>query len=180
MEVDAAQHFLFLLVNPKGPGVIHALAGLANAKENCWPMLLIGGASDTMQDGMMAFQEESQVEAVRQYVLLLAVCQWASLSPVIRSVECGPVTECIYVHASSMVTCTGIASTLPVHHPLTGFRFSWTERSESQCLEDQVRFTSTCQETWSTKSRASQRCSRCPHSIRHPAQLLIRARLLKQ
>ena len=27
-----------------GPGVIHALAGLANAKENCWPMILIGGA----------------------------------------------------------------------------------------------------------------------------------------
>ena len=30
-----------------GPGVIHAFAGLANAKENCWPMILIGGASPT-------------------------------------------------------------------------------------------------------------------------------------
>ena len=27
-----------------GPGVIHGLAGLANAQQNCWPMLLIGGA----------------------------------------------------------------------------------------------------------------------------------------
>ena len=39
-----------------GPGVIHAFAGLANAKENCWPMILIGGASPTYQDGMGAFQ----------------------------------------------------------------------------------------------------------------------------
>ena len=50
-----------------GPGVIHALAGLANAKENCWPMLLIGGASDTSQNGMGAFQEESQVQAAALY-----------------------------------------------------------------------------------------------------------------
>jgi 2-hydroxyacyl-CoA lyase 1 len=45
-----------------GPGVVHGLAGLANAKENCWPMLLIGGASPTYQNGMGAFQEERQVQ----------------------------------------------------------------------------------------------------------------------
>ena len=50
-----------------GPGVIHALAGLANAKENCWPMLLIGGASAISRDGMLDFQEEHQVEACRPY-----------------------------------------------------------------------------------------------------------------
>ncbi len=44
-----------------GPGVIHALSGLANAKENNWPMLLIGGASGIDQNGMGAFQEERQV-----------------------------------------------------------------------------------------------------------------------
>jgi 2-hydroxyacyl-CoA lyase 1 len=44
-----------------GPGVVHGLAGLANAKENCWPMILIGGASPTYQNGMGAFQEERQV-----------------------------------------------------------------------------------------------------------------------
>ncbi len=50
-----------------GPGVIHALAGLANAKENCWPMILIGGAAPTYQVGMGAFQEERQVELASPY-----------------------------------------------------------------------------------------------------------------
>ena len=50
-----------------GPGVIHALAGLANAKENLWPMILIGGASPTYQNGMGAFQEEDQVAAAKPY-----------------------------------------------------------------------------------------------------------------
>ena len=44
-----------------GPGVVHGLAGLSNAKENCWPMILIGGASAVNQNGMGAFQEERQV-----------------------------------------------------------------------------------------------------------------------
>ncbi len=44
-----------------GPGVIHALSGLANAQANCWPMILIGGASAARQNGMGAFQEERQV-----------------------------------------------------------------------------------------------------------------------
>ena len=51
-----------------GPGVVHALAGLANAKENCWPMILVGGASDANQSCSMAFQEGSQLEFVRPYV----------------------------------------------------------------------------------------------------------------
>lgn len=50
-----------------GPGVIHAIAGLANAQQNCWPMILIGGASAVFQNGRGAFQEENQVEAVRQF-----------------------------------------------------------------------------------------------------------------
>jgi 2-hydroxyacyl-CoA lyase 1 len=50
-----------------GPGVIHALAGLANARENLWPMILIGGASPTDQNGMGAFQEEDQVAAAKPY-----------------------------------------------------------------------------------------------------------------
>ena len=50
-----------------GPGVIHAIAGLANAQQNCWPMILIGGASATYQNGRGAFQEENQVDAVRQF-----------------------------------------------------------------------------------------------------------------
>lgn len=50
-----------------GPGVIHAFAGLANARENCWPMILIGGASPIYQNGMGAFQEERQVELASPY-----------------------------------------------------------------------------------------------------------------
>ncbi|WP_428531756.1 oxalyl-CoA decarboxylase [Rhodopila sp.] len=45
-----------------GPGVVHGLAGLANAQQNCWPMILIGGASPTYQNAMGAFQEERQVQ----------------------------------------------------------------------------------------------------------------------
>ena len=44
-----------------GPGVVHGLAGLANAQQNCWPMILIGSASETYRGGMGAFQEERQV-----------------------------------------------------------------------------------------------------------------------
>lgn len=50
-----------------GPGVIHALAGLANAQSNCWPMILLGGASAAYQDGMGAFQEERQVLAATPF-----------------------------------------------------------------------------------------------------------------
>src|SRR5207248_2109318 len=46
-----------------GPGVIHGLSGLANAQQNCWPMILIGGASETYRNGMGSFQEERQVLA---------------------------------------------------------------------------------------------------------------------
>jgi 2-hydroxyacyl-CoA lyase 1 len=54
-----------------GPGVIHGLAGLANAQSNCWPMLLIGGASETYRNGMGAFQEE------RQVLIATPVSKWA-------------------------------------------------------------------------------------------------------
>jgi len=50
-----------------GPGVIHAFAGLANAQQNCWPMILIGGASPVYQNGMGGFQEERQVALAAPY-----------------------------------------------------------------------------------------------------------------
>ncbi|KAJ1990001.1 hypothetical protein H4R33_001861 [Dimargaris cristalligena] len=50
-----------------GPGVLHALPGLANAQVNCWPMLLLGGSCDTYQTGWGAFQELGQTEACRPY-----------------------------------------------------------------------------------------------------------------
>ena len=39
-----------------GPGLLHALGGMANAKENSWPLLVVGGASDTDQENWGAFQ----------------------------------------------------------------------------------------------------------------------------
>src|SRR5271163_4796769 len=63
----AAQAYGYLKGRPgacivvTGPGVVHGLAGLANAQQNCWPMILIGGASETYRNGMGSFQEERQV-----------------------------------------------------------------------------------------------------------------------
>ncbi|XP_072648918.1 2-hydroxyacyl-CoA lyase 1 isoform X2 [Canis lupus baileyi] len=50
-----------------GPGLIHALGGMANANVNCWPLIVIGGSSERRQETMGAFQEFPQVEACRLY-----------------------------------------------------------------------------------------------------------------
>ena len=50
-----------------GPGMVHGIAGLANAWSNAWPMILLGGANDAYQDGQGAFQEAPQVEAARPF-----------------------------------------------------------------------------------------------------------------
>nr|XP_006819313.1 PREDICTED: 2-hydroxyacyl-CoA lyase 1 [Saccoglossus kowalevskii] len=49
-----------------GPGLVHALSGMANAMSNGWPMIVIGGSSDEDQEGMGAFQEFPQ--AVRSSI----------------------------------------------------------------------------------------------------------------
>jgi len=73
----AAQAYGYLTGRPgacivvTGPGVVHGLAGLANAQQNCWPMILIGGASETYRRGMGAFQEE------RQVLLAAPLCKFA-------------------------------------------------------------------------------------------------------
>ena len=59
------------VITVTGPGVVHGLAGLANAQQNCWPMILIGGASETYRRGMGAFQEE------RQVLLAAPLCKFA-------------------------------------------------------------------------------------------------------
>ncbi len=50
-----------------GPGMIHGIAGMANAWSNTWPMILIGGANDSYQNGQGAFQEAPQIEAARPF-----------------------------------------------------------------------------------------------------------------
>ena len=42
-----------------GPGLLHSLGGMANAKENCWPMIVVGGSSDTDQEATGAFQVQA-------------------------------------------------------------------------------------------------------------------------
>lgn len=48
-----------------GPGILHAIGGLANATVNCWPVICIGGSSDIDQETKGAFQEWPQVESAR-------------------------------------------------------------------------------------------------------------------
>ncbi|VDN19439.1 unnamed protein product [Cylicostephanus goldi] len=48
-----------------GPGLLHAIGGLANATVNCWPVICIGGSSDVDQENRGAFQEWPQVESAR-------------------------------------------------------------------------------------------------------------------
>jgi 2-hydroxyacyl-CoA lyase 1 len=69
----AAQATGFLTGKPSvalcvsGPGMLNAVAAFANAWSNCWPMLLIGGASDMSQRGQGAFQEAAQLETIRPF-----------------------------------------------------------------------------------------------------------------
>jgi len=50
-----------------GPGLLHTIGGMANAQSNGWPLLVIGGSSDSTQEGLGAFQECPQVEASRLF-----------------------------------------------------------------------------------------------------------------
>jgi 2-hydroxyacyl-CoA lyase 1 len=50
-----------------GPGMVHGIAGMANAWSNGWPMILLGGANDSYQNGQGAFQEAPQVETARPF-----------------------------------------------------------------------------------------------------------------
>jgi 2-hydroxyacyl-CoA lyase 1 len=43
------------------PGVLHAIAGVGNAFANCWPLLLLGGSSETYNNQKGSFQELDHV-----------------------------------------------------------------------------------------------------------------------
>lgn len=51
-----------------GPGLTNMITALGNARANCWPMLLIAGASTPSLDNRGDFQEAPQLEAVRPFV----------------------------------------------------------------------------------------------------------------
>jgi 2-hydroxyacyl-CoA lyase 1 len=50
-----------------GPGALNAVGAFANAWANRWPLLLLGGASDSTRMGMGDFQESEQVAAMKPY-----------------------------------------------------------------------------------------------------------------
>jgi 2-hydroxyacyl-CoA lyase 1 len=65
-----------------GPGMLNAVSAFANAWSNCWPMILIGGASDSDQRGQGAFQEAAQVETVRPFAKYAAIVDSIGRIPV--------------------------------------------------------------------------------------------------
>uniref|UniRef100_A0A1A9ZYI5 2-hydroxyacyl-CoA lyase n=1 Tax=Glossina pallidipes TaxID=7398 RepID=A0A1A9ZYI5_GLOPL len=58
-----------------GPGLLHVIGGMANAQLNCWPLLVLGGASNQDHEGIGGFQESPQVELSRPY------CKYAARPP---------------------------------------------------------------------------------------------------
>jgi 2-hydroxyacyl-CoA lyase 1 len=58
-----------------GPGLLHVTAGMANAQVNCWPLIVVGGASFEDHEGIGAFQECPQVELSKPY------CKYAARPP---------------------------------------------------------------------------------------------------
>lgn len=83
----AAQAIGFLTKKPAvclvvpGPGLLHVTGGMANAQVNCWPLIVIGGASFEDHEGIGAFQECPQVELSRPYCKYAARPPNASLIP---------------------------------------------------------------------------------------------------
>ncbi|XP_032691175.1 2-hydroxyacyl-CoA lyase 1 [Odontomachus brunneus] len=77
----AAQAYGYLTRKPavvlcvSGPGVLHAIGGMANAQVNCWPVLVLGGSCPQDHEGIGGFQEWPQVEACRPY------CKYAARPP---------------------------------------------------------------------------------------------------
>ncbi|XP_069682858.1 2-hydroxyacyl-CoA lyase 1-like [Periplaneta americana] len=69
----AAQAIGYLTKRPgvclvvSGPGLIHAIGGMANAQINCWPLLVIGGSCAQDHEGIGGFQECPQVDLARPY-----------------------------------------------------------------------------------------------------------------
>ncbi|XP_069682859.1 2-hydroxyacyl-CoA lyase 1-like [Periplaneta americana] len=77
----AAQAIGYLTKRPgvclvvSGPGLIHAIGGMANAQINCWPLLVIGGSCAQDHEGIGGFQECPQVDLARPY------CKYSARPP---------------------------------------------------------------------------------------------------
>lgn len=58
-----------------GPGLLHIIGGMANAQVNCWPLLVLAGATFEDHEGIGGFQECPQVDCSRSY------CKYAARPP---------------------------------------------------------------------------------------------------
>ena len=65
-----------------GPGMTNAITALGNAEANCWPMILLGGASNLALANRGDFQVAPQVEAARPFVKYSAQCNDPRTIPV--------------------------------------------------------------------------------------------------
>lgn len=64
-----------------GPGLLHVTGGMANAQVNCWPLLVLAGATFEDHEGIGGFQEYPQVEMSRPYCKYAARPAHAALIP---------------------------------------------------------------------------------------------------
>jgi len=108
-----------------GPGMVHGIAGMANAWANGWPMLLLGGANDSYQNGQGAFQEAPQVETARPYAKYAARPDSAARLP-------------FYIEQAVRQTIYGRPGAAYLDLP--------GDIINAQVEEDEVRFTSMCPE----------------------------------
>ena len=69
-----------VLLTVSGPGAVHGLAGLSNATENCWPLLMISGSVEHKLVGKGGFQEMDQCAAAKPHCK--AVYQISKISQV--------------------------------------------------------------------------------------------------
>jgi len=80
----AAQAIGYLTQKPgvclvvSGPGLIHVFGGMANAKVNCWPLVVLGGSCPQDHEGLGGFQECPQVELARPY------CKYSARPPTVQ------------------------------------------------------------------------------------------------
>jgi len=64
-----------------GPGLLHVCGGMANAQINCWPLIVIGGATSLDHEAIGGFQECPQVELSKPYCKYAARPASVSLIP---------------------------------------------------------------------------------------------------
>jgi 2-hydroxyacyl-CoA lyase 1 len=68
-----AGRMLAITICSAGPSILNAITGISIAKDNCWPVLVIGGATPLNMKGMGCFQELNAVPIIQP------ITKWAAL-----------------------------------------------------------------------------------------------------